>query len=170
MEQVLRALTNTIIDDTVKTFYSNIKSIIPNIFLLKSQTTNYFDFINSISDLAHIELLKEFNLSSINVRLNELIYYSSTQTEKYNQNLLMLWLCISSTSDIVIKNQITNNKLLILSIGNINKTTTTYFYDVAIIKYNGQISVIQMNKQTGALVSNGTEIEIIDVIKNILTN
>jgi hypothetical protein len=65
MEQVLRALTNTIIDDTVKTFYSNIKSIIPNIFLLKSQTTNYFDFINSISDLAHIELLKEFNLSSM---------------------------------------------------------------------------------------------------------
>jgi hypothetical protein len=82
----------------------------------------------------------------------------------------MLWLCISSTSDIVIKNSITNNKLLLLSISNINKTTTTYFFDIGIIKYNGQTTIIQMNKQTGALVSNGIEIEIIDVIKNILTN
>ncbi len=170
MEQVLRTLADTIIDDNIKTFYQSIKNIIPNIYLLKSQNTNYFDFINSISDLAHLDQLKEFNLIDINLRLNELIYWSSNQTVRYNQNLLMLWLCISSTSDIVIKNSITNNKILLLSISNINKTTTTYFFDIGIIKYNGQTTIIQMNKQTGALVSNGIEIEIIDVIKNILTN
>ena len=170
MEQVLRTLSNTIIEDTVKTFYQSIKSLIPNIYLLKYQTTNYFDFINSISDLTHLNPLKEINLVDINLRLNELIYLSSGQTIRYNQNLLMLWLCISSTSDIVIKNTTTNNKILLLSISKINKPLETYFFDIGIIKYNGQISVIQMNKQTGVLQSNGTEIEIIDVIKNILTN
>lgn len=170
MEQVLRVLASTIIDDTVKTFYQTIKNAIPNIHLLKSQTTNYFDFINSMSDLAHLDPLKDFNIFDINLRLNELVHYSSGQTVKYNQNLLMLWLCISNTNDIVIKNPTTNNKLLLLSATNINKTVATYYFDIGIIKYNTQISVIQMNKQTGALVSNGTEIEIIDVIKNILTN
>ena len=82
----------------------------------------------------------------------------------------MLWLCISSTNDIVVKNTTTNNKILLLSAAKINKTIETYFFDIGIIKYNGQVSVIQMNKQTGVLQSNGTEIEIIDVIKNILTN
>ena len=48
MEQVLRTLADTIIDDNIKTFYQSIKNIIPNIYLLKSQNTNYFDFINSI--------------------------------------------------------------------------------------------------------------------------
>ncbi len=170
MEQVLRSLTNTIIDETVKTFYQTIKTIIPNIYLLKSQTTNYFEFINSISDLAHLDQLKEFNLFDINLRLNELIHYSSDQTIRYNQSLLMLWLCISTTNDIVIKNLKTNNKILLLSIKNINKTVTTYYFDIGIIKYNGQTSVIQMNKQTGSILTNGAEIEIIDVIKNILTN
>jgi hypothetical protein len=170
MEQVLRALTNTIIDDTGYTFYQSIKGIIPNIYLIKSQTTNYFNFINSISDSVHLDALKEINLININLRLNELIYFSSDPTISYNQNLLMLWLCISSTNDIVIKNTTTNNKILLLSVAKINKTAELYFFDIGIVKYGNQVSVIQMNKQTGAVLLNGAEIEIIDVIKNILTN
>ena len=177
MDKVLESLAITIIDDSVKKFYQQIFPIIPNIFLLKSPTSNYFDFINSISDTALLTALKQIDLLSLNSRLKSLLYYDSNSINTciiFNQKLLMLWLTITIINDIVIKHQTNGSTLLILSPENILRTNVlhgqTQVIDIGILKYKTQISVIQMNKVTSQLLINGSEIEIMDVIKNILTN
>ena len=175
MEQVLKTLFDIIIDDTIKTFYESVKNIIPNVFILKNQTTNYFEFINSITDSLALIQLKQIDLLGINSRLQTLLYYSSkVSTITYNQNLIMLYLMISTSKDIVIKNTSNGNKLLLLTIENLinshEKQHQNEMIDIGIVKYSTQINIIQMNKTSGLLVINGLDVDILDIIKNILTN
>ena len=182
MDKVLQVLSTTIIDESVKAFYQQIFTIIPNIYILKSQTTNYFEFINSITDSALLTELKQIDLLSLNLRLKNVLYYesngSNTNNIIFNQNLLMLWLIISASNDIVIKNKTNGSKLLLLSPENIVKLNQTQNYqnqnqiiDIGIVKYKTDIFILQMNTITSQLVINGSSnAEIMDVIKNILTN
>lgn len=177
MEQVLLSLSNTIIDESVKNYHKQIQTIIPNVFFLKTNTSNYFDFINSISDSALLSQLKQIDLLSLNSRLKTLLYHLNSPI-KYNQNLLVLWLGISTSNDIVIKHVSNGNKLILLSPDNILKTNqantnqanTNQAFDIGIIKYKLQTSVLQMNNQTSQLLINGVDVDIFDIIKNILTN
>jgi hypothetical protein len=177
MDKVLQVLSTTIIDESVKAFYQQIFTIIPNIYILKSQTTNYFEFINSITDSALLTELKQIDLLSLNLRLKNVLYYESnglnTNNIIFNQNLLMLWLIISTSNDIVIKNKTNESKLLLLSPENIVKLNQTQnqIIDIGIVKYKTDIFILQMNTITSQLVINGSSnAEIMDVIKNILTN
>ena len=169
MDKVLQALATTIIDESVKTFYQQILPTIPNIYLLKSPTTNYFDFINSFTDSMLLTELKQIDLLELNTRVKNLLYWESNG--QFNQNLLMLWLVVSTSNDIVIKHKTNGNKLLILSPDNIIKANqSSNVLDIGIIKYKGQISVLQMDRLTTQLTTNGSNVEMMDVIKNILTN
>jgi hypothetical protein len=180
MDKVLQALGTTIIDESVKTFYQQVSPLIPSIYLLKSPTTNYFDFINSIADSMLLQELNQIDLIGLNSRLQNLLYYNSVSGISFNQNLLMLWLVISTSNDIVIKHKTNGNKLLLLSPENIIKSAhqaqTNYStnqintIDIGIIKYKTQISVLQLDRLSSRLQTNGIDVDIMDVIKNILTN
>jgi hypothetical protein len=182
MDKVLQALSTTIINESAKTFYQQILPIIPNIYFLKSPNPNYFDFINSITDSMLLGELKQIDLLELSIRLKNLLYYesnSSNQSIVFNQSLLMLWLVVSTSSDIVIKHKTNGNKMLLLSPENIikanqtnqaNNYQQTQIVDIGIIKYKTQISVLQMDRLTSELITNGSNVQIMDVIKNILTN
>jgi hypothetical protein len=141
-----------------------------------------FDFINSITDSMLLGELKQIDLLELSIRLKNLLYYesnSSNQSIVFNQSLLMLWLVVSTSSDIVIKHKTNGNKMLLLSPENIikanqtnqaNNYQQTQIVDIGIIKYKTQISVLQMDRLTSELITNGSNVQIMDVIKNILTN
>jgi len=179
MDKVLQSLSTTIINESAKSFYQQILPTLQNIYLLKSVNTNYFDFINTIADSMLLVELKQIDLLELNLRLKNVLYYESNCLNKtlvFNQNLLMLWLIVSTSNDIVIKHKTNGNKILLLSPENIMKANQgnnyqqTQIVDIGIIKYKTQISVLQMDKLTSELTANGSNVEIMDVIKNILTN
>jgi hypothetical protein len=178
MDKVLQGLSTTIINETIKSFYQQILAIIPNIYFFKSLNVNYLVFINSITDSILLDEFKQIDLLELNTRLRNLLFYDSNslnQSIVFNQSLLMLWLIISTSKDIVIKHKTNGNKILLLSPENIIKINQIQEFqnqniDIGIIRYKSQIYIIKMDRLTSKLTTNNYNVEIMDVIKNILTN